>query len=101
MAGSIAVTRRRQLIRAFLHGFVPALLFIHLVACSKSPSNPQGNTGGPGPNAPSLSGAERQRRSDRIRDYFRDRTTRMTVVATIRPNCWKTPPLKTAATWSR
>ncbi len=60
--------------RAIANGCIVAALALVLAACSTGPSKAQPQ---PGP-------GERQRRSERIRAYFQDRTNQKTVVATTR-----------------
>ena len=79
----IDLTFERRLIRSLAHICIVAGLAIGFPGCSKSPSIPQEQIKPVSPTPP-FSEAERQRRSDTIRGYFRERATQKAVVATTR-----------------
>jgi hypothetical protein len=73
--------RRHQ--RRIASGCIVMALALSLLACSKGPSQSQDQTNS-GSGNPQLSAAERQRRIETIRAYFRERAPQKLVVATTR-----------------
>jgi hypothetical protein len=73
--------RRHQ--RRIASGCIVTVLALSLLACSKGPSQSQDQINS-GSGNPQLSAAERQRRIETIRAYFRERAPQKVVVATTR-----------------